>query len=163
MIVDRHARTNVGWLRIAGITLLALVASVAPLPDWLDLMRPDFVALIVLWFSLLSPRLTGLGHAWGAGLALDAFRGVLLGQHALALIVIAYVAAKLRLQIRAFPPLQQSAVILALLFLNEFLLFWIDGVAGHPVTDWRRWLAVPVGAACWPLVVSFCTRVAARR
>jgi rod shape-determining protein MreD len=54
-------------------------------------------------------------------------------------------------------------VILALLFLNEFLLFWLDGVAGHPVTDWRRWLAVPVGAACWPLIAGLFSRIAARR
>jgi rod shape-determining protein MreD len=156
-------RTNLGWPRILVVTLAALVATVAPLPDWLELMRPDFVALTVLWFTLLSPRLTGLFYAWGAGLALDAFNGVLLGQHALAMIVIAYVASKLRLQVRAFPPLQQSAVILALLFLNEFLLFWLDGVAGHPVTDWRRWLSVLVGAACWPLVTGLYSRVAARR
>ena len=77
--------------------------------------------------------------------------------------MIAYVASKLRLQVRAFPPLQQTAVILALLWLNEFLVFWIDGVAGHPVTDWRRWLSVPVGAACWPLVTGLFARVAARR
>src|SRR6202008_2242255 len=125
--------------------------TVFPLPGWLELMRPDFVALTVLWFTLLSPRLTGLGYAWCAGLALDGFGGVLLGQHALTLTVIAYVAAKLRLQVRAFPPLQQTAVVLAILWLHEFLLFWIDGVAGHPITDWRRWLAVPVGAAGWPL------------
>ncbi|HEY5559347.1 MAG TPA: rod shape-determining protein MreD [Steroidobacteraceae bacterium] len=159
----RHRVINLGWPRILVVTLAALVATVAPLPDWLELMRPDFVALTVLWFTLLSPRLTGLFYAWGAGLALDAFNGVLLGQHALALIVITYVASKLRLQVRAFPPLQQSAVILALLFLNEFLLFWLDGVAGHPVTDWRRWLAVLVGAACWPLVTGLYSRVAARR
>ncbi len=158
----RRNRTNVGWPRIVVITLVALTATVAPLPSWLELVRPDFVALTVLWFSLLSPRLTGLFHAWGAGLALDAFRGVLFGQHALTLIVIAYVAAKLRLQVRAFPPLQQTAVILALLWLNEFLLFWIDGVAGHPVTDWRRWLAVAAGAACWPLIAGLYARVAAR-
>ena len=42
-------------------------------------------------------------------------------------------------------------MVLALLWLDEFLLFWIDGVAGHPVTDWRRWLAVPISAAFWPL------------
>ena len=82
---------------------------------------------------------------------------------AIALIVITYVASKLRLQVRAFPPLQQSAVILALLFINEFLLFWLDGVAGHPVTDWLRWIAVPVGAACWPLITGFYARIAARR
>ncbi|MGH8197018.1 MAG: rod shape-determining protein MreD [Steroidobacteraceae bacterium] len=159
----RGNRSNFGWPRIVGLTLAALAATVAPLPEWLELMRPDFVALTVLWFSLLAPRLLGLSYAWCAGLALDGFRGVLLGQHALTLIVIAYVASKLRLQIRAFPPLQQSAVVLALLFLNEFLLFWIDGVAGHPITDWRRWLAVPVGAACWPLLTGIYARVAARR
>lgn len=152
-----------GWPRIIAVTVAALCATVVPLPDWLELMRPDFVALTVLWFTLLSPRLTGLGYAWCAGLALDAFRGVLLGQHALTLTVIAYVAAKLRLQVRAFPPLQQTAVVLAILWLNEFLLFWIDGVAGHAITDWRRWLSVPAGAACWPLVTGLYSRIAARR
>lgn len=158
-----RTRPNVGWGRIAAITLVALLAAILPLPGWADLLRPDFVALAVLWLTLLSPRLTGLFYAWGAGLALDALKGVLLGQHALALVVIAYVASKLRLRVRAFPPLQQTAVILALLWLNEFLVFWIDGVAGHPVTDWRRWLSVPVGAACWPLVSGLFARVAARR
>ena len=152
-----------GWPRIITMTVAALVATVVPLPDWLELMRPDFVALTVLWFTLLSPRLTGLGYAWCAGLALDAFRGVLLGQHALTLTGIAYVAAKLRLQVRAFPPLQQTAVVLAILWVNEFLLFWIDGVAGHAITDWRRWLSVPAGAACWPLVTGLYARIAARR
>lgn len=156
-------RSSLGWGRIVAVTLAALILSVLPLPGWLELLRPDFVALTVLWFTLLSPRLTGLFYAWGAGLALDAFKGVLLGQHALALIVIAYVASKLRLQVRAFPPLQQTAVVLALLWLNEFLVFWIDGVAGHEVTDWRRWLSVPVGAACWPLLTGLFARVAARR
>jgi rod shape-determining protein MreD len=156
-------RTNFGWGRVVGLTMLALAASVAPLPSILEPYRPNFVALTVLWFCLLSPRLLGLAYAWCAGLALDGFLGVLLGQHALTLTCIAYVAAKFRLQIRAFPPLQQSAVILALLWLNEFLLFWIDGVAGHPVTDWRRWLSVPVSAACWPLLTVIYARFASRR
>jgi len=156
-------RTNLGWGRVVGLTVLALAASVVPLPDAIELFRPDFVALTVLWFCLLSPRLLGLTYGWCAGLALDGFKGVLLGQHALTLTIIAYLASKLRLQVRAFPPLQQSAVILALLWLHEFLLFWLDGVAGHPVTDWRRWLSVPVSAACWPLVTAFYARFASRR
>jgi rod shape-determining protein MreD len=159
----RGTRINFGWGRVVVLTVLALAATVAPLPDVLEVFRPDFVALTVLWFCLLSPRLLGLTYGWCAGLALDAFKGVLFGQHALTLTVIAYVASKLRLQIRAFPPLQQSAVILCLLWLNEFLLFWLDGVAGHEVTDWRRWLSVPVGAACWPLLTGLYARYAARR
>jgi rod shape-determining protein MreD len=159
----RRAQAAIGAGRILVATVAALAACVLPLPAWLELLRPDFVALTVLWFTLLSPRLTGLFYAWGAGLALDVFTGVLLGQHAFALIVVAYVASKLRLQIRAFPPLQQSGVVLALLWLNEFLLFWIDGIAGHAVTDWSRWLSVIAGAACWPLVAGLLSRFAARR
>ncbi len=159
----RGIGTNFGWGRVIGLTVLALAATVVPLPEWLEPYRPNFVALTVLWFCLLSPRLLGLSYAWCAGLALDGFQGVLLGQHALTLTVIAYLAAKFRLQIRAFPPLQQSAVILALLWVNEFLLFWIDGVAGHPVTDWRRWLSVPISAAFWPLLAGFFARFASRR
>jgi rod shape-determining protein MreD len=156
-------RTYFGWVRVAVVTVLALAATVAPLPEMLEPFRPNFVALTVLWFCLLSPRLLGLSYAWLAGLALDGFAGVLLGQHALTLTVIAYVACRLRLQIRAFPPLQQSAVILALLWFNEFLVFWIDGIAGHPITDWRRWITVPVSAACWPLVNGLFARYASRR
>ncbi len=156
-------RINFGWGRVVVLTVIALAATVVPLPELLEPFRPNFVALTVLWFCLLSPRLLGLSYAWIAGLALDGFAGVLLGQHALTLTVIAYVACKLRLQIRAFPPLQQSAVILALLWLNEFLLFWIDGVAGHAITDWRRWISVPVSAAFWPLVAGLYARYAARR
>jgi len=156
-------RVNFGWGRVVVITVLALAATVVPLPEPVEPFRPNFVALTVLWFCLLSPRLLGLSYAWIAGLALDGFAGVLLGQHALTLTVIAYVACKLRLQIRAFPPLQQSAVILALLWLNEFLLFWIDGIAGHAITDWRRWIPVPVSAALWPLVTVLYARFAPRR
>jgi rod shape-determining protein MreD len=54
-------------------------------------------------------------------------------------------------------------VILALLWLNEFLLFWIDGIAGHAITDWWRWIPVPVSAVLWPLVTGFYARFAPRR
>lgn len=153
---------GLSWVKISAISLVALTATVLPLPDWLAPLRPDFVALTVLWFALLAPRPTGLLYVWAMGLALDAFRGVLLGQHALALVLVAFIALRLRLQIRAFPPLQQTAVVFALLWLDEFVVFWVDGVSGHPVTEWMRWLTVPAGAVCWPLVARLYGRATAR-
>ncbi|MBM5811258.1 MAG: rod shape-determining protein MreD [Gammaproteobacteria bacterium] len=148
--------------RVAVLSLAALIASVVPLPAAVGFLRPDFVALLLLWLVLLAPRHSGLVYAWCMGLLLDAFRGVLLGQHALALVLIAWIALRLRLRVRAFPLLQQTAVVFALLWLNEFVVFWIDGVAGQPVTDWMRWLAVPVGAACWPLLARLLERTTSR-
>lgn len=148
-----------------GVPLLivaSLVATVLPLPAPVRPLRPDFMALAVLWLCLGSWRATGLLVAWLAGLAVDALHGVLLGQHALALAIIAYVALRLQLRIRAFPMLQQSAVVFGLLWLNEFVVFWADGIAGHPVDDWARWASVVTGAACWPFLAGLYARLVAR-
>jgi rod shape-determining protein MreD len=150
------------WPVLVLLLAVSLATTVVHLPDWLEPLRPNFVALTVLWLCLLSIRTTGLLMAWVSGLAIDALHGMLLGQNALALVVIAYIALKMRLRIRAFPILHQSAVIFGLLLLNEFILFWIDGIAGFPVTAWARWLPVLTGAACWPLMTGLYSRLAIR-
>ena len=155
-------RRGTNWVLIAILLAASLAVTVVPLPDLLEPLRPNFVALTVLWLCLLSMRTTGLLLAWTAGLALDALHGMLLGQNALTLAVVAYIALKMRLRIRAFPVLHQSVVVGALLALNEFLLFWIDGLAGHPVTTWTRWVPVLTGAAIWPFLSAFYTRLAMR-
>lgn len=155
-------RGHRNWPLIAALLAASLAATVVPLPGLLEPLRPNFVALTVLWLCLLSVRTTGLLLAWSAGLMLDALHGLLLGENALALVVIAYIALKMRFRIRAFPVPHQSAVVFGLLALNEFLLFWIDGLAGHPVTAWTRWAPVFTGAALWPLLSAFYLRLASR-
>ncbi|HXQ63478.1 MAG TPA: rod shape-determining protein MreD [Steroidobacteraceae bacterium] len=142
--------------------LVALLLSAVPLPRALDVLRPDFLLLLVVWFAVMLPRDGGLLFAWVAGLALDAFRGVVLGENALAFVVVAYLAHRFYLRIRMFPLLQQSLVVLSLLFTYQFLLFWVDGVTGHPLTDWARWLPVLTGALLWPLLTGLLGRLTSR-
>ncbi len=142
--------------------LLALLLSVLPLPRVLEWVRPDFLLLVVLWFALMAPRTGGLLFAFAAGLALDAFRGVVLGQHALAFVVVAYLVHRFHLRMRMFTLLQQSLFVLALLWLYQFLLFWIDGVTGNEVTDWARWLPVLTGALLWPVLAGVLGRFLTR-
>ena len=65
--------------------LVALALAVIPLPSVLDQLRPDFLVLVVFYWSIESPRAGGLALAFFSGLALDVINGVVLGQHALAL------------------------------------------------------------------------------
>ena len=51
---------------------------------------PDFVALVLVFWCMRQPRLVGLGAAWALGLITDAGNGVLLGQHALAYSILAF-------------------------------------------------------------------------
>ena len=140
----------------------ALALAVFPLPTALDALRPDFLVLVVFYWSIESPRAGGLALAFFAGLALDVINGVVLGQHALALTLMAAWATHLRLRLRVFSILSQTLTIFALLTGYQFILFWVDGATGNPVTSFGRWLAPVIGAAIWPLLAGALSRLRER-
>lgn len=135
--------------------VVALALTMVPLPHALDVVRPDWVALIIIFWSLSVPRSYGVGIAWITGLVLDVSQGTMLGQHALALCVVAYLTARFHLQMRVFPLLQLTAFIFALNALYQFLLFWINGVAGINAPLSVYWAPVIAGTVLWPLLYSF--------
>lgn len=143
-------------------SIVALVLAGLPLPWTADILRPDFLLLVVIWFALAAPRTAGLLYAWSAGLVLDAFHGIVLGENALAFVLVAYLVHRQHLRIRMFPLHQQALVVMSLLWFYQFILFWIDGVTGHPLTDWARWLPVLTGALLWPLFSGLMDRTVVR-
>jgi rod shape-determining protein MreD len=154
--------TRVRRLPMLLSALVALALAVLPLPSALEWFRPDFLVLIVFYWCIESPRSGGLGLAFLSGLALDVIHGVVLGQHALALTLMAAWATHLRLRIRVFSVLSQCLTIFALLTGYQFVLFWVDGATGNPVTAFARWLAPVIGALLWPLLVSALSNVRER-
>jgi rod shape-determining protein MreD len=134
--------------------LAALALAILPLPAVLDAFRPDFLVLVVLYWCIESPRAGGLSLAFFAGLALDVIQGVVLGQHALALTLMGAWATHLRLRIRVFSMLSQCLVVFMLLTGYQFIVFWVDGATGNPVTNFSRWLAPIIGALLWPVLIS---------
>lgn len=147
---------------VAISALVALTLAILPLPKALDPFRPDFLVLVVFYWSIESPRAGGLTLAFFAGLALDVVHGVVLGQHALALTLMAAWATNLRLRLRVFSVLSQSLTIFMLLTLYQFMLFWIDGATGNPVVNYGRWLAPVIGAAIWPILSATLSRARER-
>jgi rod shape-determining protein MreD len=139
--------------------LVALALAILPLPGAIDAFRPDFLVLVVFYWSIESPRAGGLALAFFSGLALDVIQGVVLGQHALALTLMAAWATHLRLRLRVFSVLSQCLTIFALLTGYQFILFWVDGATGNPVTNFSRWLAPVIGALIWPLMVGTLSRL----
>jgi rod shape-determining protein MreD len=146
-------------LPMALSALVALALAVLPLPGVLEPLRPDFLVLVVFYWCIESPRAGGLGLAFASGLALDVVSGVVLGQHALALTLMGAWATNLRLRIRVFSILSQCLTIFALLTGYQFVLFWVDGATGNPVTTFSRWFAPFIGALLWPLLLNVMGKV----
>ena len=130
--------------------LVALILTVLPLPHWLDVVRPAFLVLTVLYWSVNAPRAGGLAIGFFAGLMLDAFQGPVLGEHALALSLVTYIAVREHQRLRSKPAIQQAMIVFAFLVVYEIVLFMIDGWTGHPVTSPLRWVHTVSGALIWP-------------
>jgi rod shape-determining protein MreD len=143
--VNRDSRT-----RLLLSALVALILTVLPLPWWLDVARPAFLVLTVIYWSVNAPRAGGLAIGFFAGLMLDVFQGPVLGEHALALSLITYIAVREHQRIRYKPAIQQALIVLAALVMYEVVLFMIDGWTGHPVTSPLRWVHALSGALIWP-------------
>jgi len=148
--------------RVSGWTLVLLVAAaillgLAPLPEALRALRPFWMALVVVYASLEWPDEFGLGTAFVLGLISDLVTGVVFGEHAFRLVVIAFIILRFRSRIRFFPMWQQTAAVFALLMNDRVVTWMLRTFTGDFAIDWRYWLAPVVGALLWPwffLVVS---------
>lgn len=138
------------------ITLIVgLMLAIMPLPDTIKALRPDWLALLMIFWAIQLPRTWSVGTAWIVGIVLDVAYGTLLGQHALALCLVVFVTVRLHLLMRVFPLLQLTATVFALLALYQFVLFWINGVAGISSPSIAYWGPVITGTLIWPLVYMF--------
>lgn len=156
MIINQR----VSGLMIVFTLALGLILTLLPLPPSLAAPRPAFFTATVLFWVLMQPRRFGLVAAWCSGIMIDVLYGTPFSEHGLAMAVAAYGVLKLRELLWAFPVLQQALLMLPIFAAYEFVLFWIDGVAGADVSLWWRWLPVLSSTVIWPIWVFFLERLA---
>jgi rod shape-determining protein MreD len=149
--------------RLLLTALVALVLTVLPLPPSADLVRPQFLVLTVIYWSVNAPRTGDIAFGFFAGLVLDVFQGPVLGEHALALSLITYIAVREHQRIRSKPLIQQALIVGAFLVVYEIVLFMIDGWTGHPIISPLRWVHTLTGAIIWPPAALILTYSAGRR
>lgn len=129
---------------------VALVLNVLPRPPWADPLIPDWVALTLIYWCLATPERVSVGTGWILGIIMDVLYGSLLGQHALAKTVIAFLCVKLYPKLRMFPPWQQAMSVLVLLVIDQLIVLWIRGATGQAPGTIAYWMPSIVGMALWP-------------
>ena len=132
---------------------IAYLLAIVPFPAWAMNYRPEWVPMVLIYWTMALPYRVGIGSAWVVGLVLDVLEGSTLGVNALALVIVAYVALSLHLRMRMFSTLQQSGLVLALVGLNLMLCNWLQIVTGQSVSSNLMFLmAALTSAVIWPSV-----------
>jgi rod shape-determining protein MreD len=138
-----------GWLLAASLVLAAAL-TVVMLPAWVAFARPALLLMVMCYWSLMLNRRFGLLASWCIGLLLDVLSGSALGQHALAMVLCAFIVIKFNEFIRSYRIWQQALLFLPIFMLYEFILFWIDGLAGRSAEPLWRWAPVLSSTLLWP-------------
>lgn len=140
-------------VRLSTIVLSFAVALLLNFLPWKDFrVVPDFVALVLCFWCVRQPRLVGLGAGWVLGLLMDAGNGVLLGQHALAYSLLAFLAIWLSRRILWFGTAQQTLHVAVLLLAVQGVVLLVRLAAGAEFPGWLITMGPLVGAALWPLL-----------
>ncbi|HIP52605.1 MAG TPA: rod shape-determining protein MreD, partial [Chromatiales bacterium] len=114
--------------------------------------RPQWATLSLIYWCLALPQRVGVFTGWALGIALDVLTGTLLGQHALGLAVVAYLALKLHQRIRVFPIWQQAAIVFVLLLVERLFSLWVMGAVHLPPPPLWYWVPPFIGMLLWPWI-----------
>lgn len=130
--------------------VVALFLTILPLPAAGEDLRPQWVAMTLIFWALTLPERVGVFWAFGTGLVLDVATGTLLGHHALALSLVVYVAVELHARVRLFSVWQQALFVWLLLVLERLLSLWVLGATGQPMPSLTYWGSTFAALLLWP-------------
>lgn len=145
-----HAKTYVS----AGLLLVvALLLTILPLSDSLQEMRPQWLALLTLFWIIAYPEQFGVLWALLCGLALDLTQDMLIGQSGISFSVMGFIGLMLQPRLRVLSIWQQSFFVLLLLLVERVLSLWLMVFTLQPLPPVTFWLPCVIGCLLW-LVIS---------
>ncbi len=148
---------------VFGALVIAIVLSLLPWSGWALKVRPDFVLLVLLYWTVHEPQ--HIGQTWGfmLGLLMDVADSALLGQHALVYVMAIFLTQLLRIRIRHLTLIEQAVHILGILLVAKVIAIGLNLSLGREFAGMTMFLAPVLGALMWMPVHFLATRPRFRR
>ena len=106
--------------------LLALMLTIMPMAIKVNAFRPDWVLIVMVYWSMALPNKVNIFTAWIMGFIIDVLLGSVLGVHAAAMAMVVYISAANYQKIRNFSLWQQALIVGVLSALYHLLTFWME-------------------------------------
>jgi rod shape-determining protein MreD len=135
---------------IALTLFVGLMGNLLALPAVLQVLRPDLIALTLIYWVVYHPRRVGFMPAWVLGLGMDVADGSLFGQHALAYAVLMYLSILLHRRIVMFSMRQQVLHVLVILASSQGVMLLVRMAAGADFPGPLYFAPSVMGALLWP-------------
>lgn len=119
------------------------------------MLRPDFVAMVLLYWCMHKPMRIGIGLAWAVGIFADVADASLFGQHALTYTLLAFGGVVLHRRLQMFDLRQQTSQVLGLFALTYTVYALVHWLVNGDVI-WGYFLGCISSTLLWiPLSLIF--------
>ncbi len=133
--------------------LAAFLLAVIALPHWLLWARPEWLALVLIYWTIALPHRVGIFTGLIVGVLLDSLEGAVFGQNAFSLMVVALLSLILYQRLRVFNVLQQAGTVFILIGINQLICQWVQNLQGRGTDSLLFLLPAFSSALIWPVVL----------
>ena len=134
------------------LLVFACIIYVTPIPGAPNI-RIDAIALLILYVNFYRPVAWPLSLGFCTGLLQDLVAFAPLGQHALGLVFICFMAPWFRDSLRMLPPLKQLPLIIFMLLFLKFLSGWVTALNLGILPNINAIWAVLLTSIFWPMLI----------
>ena len=139
--------------------VLALVLSISLFPvGWFE-FRPEWLGLVVFYWTFRAPAQFGILMAWCLGLLLDVLEATPLGTNALGMALIAFLVLTIHQRLRMYPLPQQCLMVFLLLGINQMLVHFIKQLLGADGAGFSYLWPALTSAIAWPFLCGLLDRL----
>ncbi|HUP97525.1 MAG TPA: rod shape-determining protein MreD [Usitatibacter sp.] len=144
-VLKLPASVGLMFFSIVGAYLL----SVLPWSGRWLLARPDFVLIVLIFWTVHEPRSIGQGVGFALGLMMDVSDSMLLGQHALAYVIAVFGSQVLRVRIMSFHLPEQTLHVLGLTIAASAVMLALNLLLGADFPGFAFMVSPVLTALCW--------------
>lgn len=149
-------------LFIVASFLVAFVLALIPMGIEWRWFRPEFVVLLVIYWSMFTPQHFGLGSAWLAGLMQDIIELSPLGFNAIGMLLISYISFLVYQRIRSYRLWHQAGWVFVLVGVFQLFSNWLGGFFDKAADSPIFLIPAVLSGFLWPLLVVSLNRMTLR-
>lgn len=140
---------------IALTLFVGMILSVVPVPQWALWARPEWLFLVLIYWTLALPERCGVLTAATVGFVQDSLTASLMGKHMLAYSIVIAITLIGYKRLRMYDVWQQAGFVFLLLCLEQLIEYWIGLAYGHSTVGLWFLLPAVIGALIWPWLLVF--------
>ena len=132
--------------------IIALGLSILPLPGFVSIFRPPWVLLLALYIEYYVPGKSNISILLFVGLLLDVLLSTVIGEHAFALLSVAWIASSRSRRFQFFSMSQQICLIGFFCLLYQALISFMDALFAFHYSIIMPFASALLSMLVWPWI-----------